>query len=653
MKFFLNRPDDYFGKNFIKLIQDGDHTYTSDLVEPEGVKDPTVYVFDLDDQNSWEETSTTITALKEKEHEEPWTIICVSNVMSWFKTAKNEEPAENPLTEEDYKKRKPHPLYRDQVSVERLCCKSKKEDVLNTFVVCGGLCYGAGEHTFHRLFKDAWEGAGPLKCFGKGGNVVPTIHIRNLCDVVLKTASILPETQYILAVNEKNNTMMEITKSINKSLFREGKVTKVTEEELLLTPGVERFQIHQYLAPTVILEEDWEIEWVREVPDEDDEEGEENDPGFVNNMALVVKEYLTTRNITPIRILLNGPPGAGKSSVAKALTKNYRIPLVKVKDAIDEVLQKKTELSETIQKIFDDPKASDVLPDDLLIQVVREKLKSRNCLNQGYVLDGFPKTFAQADALFRQVRPPKPEGEEADDDDPDPENIEPMPFDETIYPDLWVQLEVDDEIAQARCAELDEETIKRKYGSAEGFAQKFSAWKENEENADSVVDVEERRDRDVTRLTNNGSLEEVVNSLLEKVGPPHNYGPTEEEIEAKRQAKLQAEEAEKQRLEAEKHEAEQSAMSALAAQRDREAARLADLQKEERMVLEVRSKPLRQYLMDHVIPYLTSTLIDIAKIRPDDPIDYLAEHLFQISAELDMDLEKRQMMAADADEEDI
>jgi len=60
-----------------------------------------------------------------------------------------------------------------------------------------------------------------------------------------------------------------------------------------------------------------------------------------------------------------------------------------------------------------------------------------------------------------------------------------------------------------------------------------------------------------------------------------------------------------------------------------ESRRLAELQQKERELLEVRSIPLRNYLMQNVIPTLTEGLIEVCKLKPEDPVDYLAEWLFK------------------------
>ena len=62
--------------------------------------------------------------------------------------------------------------------------------------------------------------------------------------------------------------------------------------------------------------------------------------------------------------------------------------------------------------------------------------------------------------------------------------------------------------------------------------------------------------------------------------------------------------------------------------------RLAKLQEEERDALLLRSQPMRKYFMDNVLPSLTRGLQEVAKVRPDDPVDYLAEYLFNLDPEL-------------------
>merc|ERR1719402_2189559 len=112
--------------------------------------------------------------------------------MTWAKSKPvDPDDPEIPFTEEDYRRRKPHPNYKSHISAEKLVIKLGKTNKAKfvTYVVASGLTYGAGENIFHYLFKTAWHGqAEALQCFGNGMNVVPTIHIKDLAAVIQNIA---------------------------------------------------------------------------------------------------------------------------------------------------------------------------------------------------------------------------------------------------------------------------------------------------------------------------------------------------------------------------------------------------------------------------------------------------------------------------------
>ena len=63
--------------------------------------------------------------------------------------------------------------------------------------------------------------------------------------------------------------------------------------------------------------------------------------------------------------------------------------------------------------------------------------------------------------------------------------------------------------------------------------------------------------------------------------------------------------------------------------------RISLLFSQEREALETRSLPMRQYLVDNVLPLLTKGLLEVGRLRPEDPIDFLAEYLFKNDAKAD------------------
>jgi len=113
------------------------------------------------------------------------------------------------------------------------------------------------------------------------------------------------------------------------------------------------------------------------------------------------------------------------------------------------------------------------------------------------------------------------------------------------------------------------------------------------------------------------------------LGQPRNYGPTDDEIAAKQA--LEEAEAAKVAAEAARVSAEREAAEAAERTRreEHESRRAAEVQQQEQELLEVRSIPLRNYLMQNVIPTLTEGLIEVCKLKPEDPVDYLADYLFK------------------------
>ena len=96
-----------------------------------------------------------------------------------------------------------------------------------------------------------------------------------------------------------------------------------------------------------------------------------------------------------MNILLLGPQGAGKGTQAKRIAAEYGIPHVATGDILREAIAAETELGLKVKPIYD---RGDLVPDDLMIGLIRERLAEPDAAD-GFVLDGFPRTMAQADAL--------------------------------------------------------------------------------------------------------------------------------------------------------------------------------------------------------------------------------------------------------------
>jgi adenylate kinase len=96
-----------------------------------------------------------------------------------------------------------------------------------------------------------------------------------------------------------------------------------------------------------------------------------------------------------MRLILLGPPGAGKGTQATYLTKHFSIPQISTGDMLRAAVKAGTPLGVAAKKVMD---AGALVSDDIIIGLVRERLKLPDCAN-GYLFDGFPRTIPQAEAM--------------------------------------------------------------------------------------------------------------------------------------------------------------------------------------------------------------------------------------------------------------
>lgn len=96
-----------------------------------------------------------------------------------------------------------------------------------------------------------------------------------------------------------------------------------------------------------------------------------------------------------MHILLMGPPGAGKGTQAAELVKEFNIPHISTGDMFRAAIKEGTEMGKKAKAFID---AGNLVPDEVTIGIVRDRLAKADC-KAGFILDGFPRTVAQADAL--------------------------------------------------------------------------------------------------------------------------------------------------------------------------------------------------------------------------------------------------------------
>ncbi|XP_024912672.1 adenylate kinase 7-like isoform X2 [Cynoglossus semilaevis] len=623
-------------------------------------------------QQQVEEATWAVTALQaESENFKTRKIfILVSTVMTWAMIKPQNLDAV--LTEEDFRRRRPHPSFRNHNILEKLVLKmgrgvgsglqtteslqiskrnliktirllltdsfltfSQSKSKLIGYVVASGLQYGKGENLFHYFFKVSWlMRSSKVPIFGDGTNHIPMIHVFDLGGIIQNIIQLKPKSKYILAVDESKNTLEEIVKVISEALGT-GKTTKVSEQEVMKTTDFTPEEL-QYLKVNLRLEavtikDSFGLSWTSEA-------------GMVENMENIVKEFRDTRQIHPLKICLLGPPAVGKSTVSQKLCRHYQLQHIRVKELIEEKIRK---LKESINRDRDGENISDNddddavsahaqldrinqsmevnagrLSDSLVFDILKEKLNSNLCRNRGFVLDGFLKTYQQAQQLFIS----------SDEEGGKQEAVIKRPvFDKTITPEHIFSLEASDDFLTRRVQDLPESVAEKMGYTHEEFPPRLMKYRQLSGAEDTLLDFFDELEIHPVQIevtTDDPEYTDVVEKITEMLGRPTSYGlsPEEQEEEERRkeeeQKEKQAEEA------AERRRRNEAALAEMAAQYQ-EWKNLAELEKQEEELLEARSLPLRNYLVEYVMPSLSEAMVDCCAVKPEDPVDFLAEHLLR------------------------
>ncbi|XP_031567964.1 adenylate kinase 7-like [Actinia tenebrosa] len=567
--------------------------------------------------------------------------ICLSTVMTWARSKPlDPDDPEIPFTEDDYRRRRAHPNFKPHISAEKLVIKFGKTNKAKfiTYVVAPGLTYGGGEDIFHFLFKTAWHGQAPaLQCFGNGDNIVPTIHINDLASVVVNICDQHPKVRYMVVVDESKNTLEEIVKAISLSLGT-GRMKKISKEEALLIKELEQADFDMLLVnlrmEATYIKEGMTINWMAEA-------------GLVDNIERVIKEYKETRGLLPIRACILGPPASGKTLVIKQLCDHYKLHHIKIQNVIDEAIEKLQQSAARADqdgdedddiKAQEDQELLDALieskdqnnghyEDQYIIRFFRDKLHSMPCQNQGFIMDGYPKTYEQAKELFAVE-----EGEAEEEDSA-------VNYDKLIMPEVIVSLEASDDFLKTRVMNLPESVVAGTHNTEEGLMRRLNEYRAINTEDETVLnyfdELEFHPDHIDISADSSPKMTDTVEAIKKLIGEPRNYGPTPEEIAEMERIKIEKrlEQERIEREERERMEAEEAAQNSLRQEEWR--VRLAEVKKQEQELLENQSIPLRNYLMKHVMPTLSQGLIECCKIRPDDPIDFVAEYLFENNPQID------------------
>ncbi|MEQ8938179.1 MAG: adenylate kinase [Gammaproteobacteria bacterium] len=97
-----------------------------------------------------------------------------------------------------------------------------------------------------------------------------------------------------------------------------------------------------------------------------------------------------------MKIILLGPPGAGKGTQANVITRQFNIPQISTGDMLRSAVSSGTELGKQAKQIMDE---GGLVSDDIILGLVKQRITEDDCKN-GYLFDGFPRTIAQAEGML-------------------------------------------------------------------------------------------------------------------------------------------------------------------------------------------------------------------------------------------------------------
>jgi adenylate kinase len=104
-------------------------------------------------------------------------------------------------------------------------------------------------------------------------------------------------------------------------------------------------------------------------------------------------------SVSELNLILFGPPGAGKGTQADRLQADFQLPYIATGNMLRENVEEGTELGKEAKRYMD---AGDLVPDDVIVAMVAERLQEDDA-QDGFILDGFPRTVPQAEALDKQL----------------------------------------------------------------------------------------------------------------------------------------------------------------------------------------------------------------------------------------------------------
>jgi len=450
--------------------------------------------------------------------------------------------------------------------------------------------------------------------------------------------------RYIIAVDPVLCQQDQIAKSISDSLGT-GRVQKLPESEIYLNRELMSFQADQLLLDLQI-ESTFCSDTFNISP--------EAVGGFSDMIEKVATEYRKGRNLEPLKLIIVGKPGASKSLVSRQISDLYRLNHFTKKEIIESTIEMMREIAgeqsefdiagvdtereentrESAKSILFEVDESQVengfVSDEIFIKLVKFRLLSNHCKNQGWILDGFPENYDQgAWLLFKDG---KAEEEDSDKEDDGEDAINSL-LDTRFMPDHASVLEASDEFLIHRLQGIPSSQLEERHTESvfphflqeykernSEYESSFPYFMDEQEILYFPIDVE---------MDKSQMMQSTVFRISNMIGKPRNYGLTMEEESALKNAQTL-----EQKTVDHKEKDDLAHIESLELEERRKniqlwMEKLAKVKREEFEKEEASLIPLRHYLMAHVVPTLTKGLVEVTRARPQDPLDFLAEFLFQ------------------------
>lgn len=566
-----------------------------------------------------------------------------------------------PLRSEDYTRRIPAPKFQEWKAIETTALALREKGFVHPYIVCSGIPYGLGEDAFLGLMKAAWQSRDTLRYIGDGNNFIPCVHARDCARLVRRIVETKPELEYHLAVDRGDVTQKEILNAVASEFKLEYEVQPVTVPEALLAELADLLTLDLRFEPSPIMEptkqeESAVVDAVEEPEAVAGGSGDEaeaslaatikppvsfrwwSERGIVANMPTVVSEFVRWRQLQPVRLIILGPPGSGAGKLVSMLAERYAVEAANMDDVLERVRNTESTLGHSLRDTLDqitaalsNPKSTGPfqVPTALMIQILDESILSKaSATYRGFVLSGFPSNLEDASAFFLEDAPLPDKTTATDEASRAPSHSHPPEkvFKSSVKPDAVIVLASSQEACQRRSQEREVPM------SDSEFQKKMAKWKESfpEEGA-KLTDVFSDRGLEPLKLEVDDispeDLCEQIVSHFEAKRAVNNFSTAS--LKQKRGSAEKLVESEARLDEGAAHKEAEGKRK-----KKEEEDRLEAIKKEEFLRLEKHSEPLRTYLMQYVVPTLTTGLIDVCRETPEDPVAYLADYLSIYSAEL-------------------